>query len=675
MKLPHITNTIDRIGNVAQENTFKMKSSRKAFQILSDLYSDKPLAIVRELGCNAMDSHTMAGHDKPFHIHLPNSLEPWLIIQDFGTGISHENIYNIYTVYFESTKTESNNQIGCLGLGSKSPFCYTDTFTITSITNGVKRIYNAFFNEQSTPAIALVSTTDTNESNGVAIQIPIQQKDFTSFHDAVKRAFRFFDVKPTITGGMMIWDEDKPLFEGEGWKSFEKLGYQESYAIMGGVTYPIDISKVDRKYYGMLAKGGLVIHFGMGEVDFTPSREALSYHEHTIKALEAKLEYIKSDFASRINTMIADAPNVFDAIHMVYNLKTKFAYIDGMNIADSIMWKGLEIGDPIKFIREIIKSTTQESCVTYYKPAYYKQKISTNIMPSLESNSKWYIDDLGKGSMSRIKQYVRDNENQKICLFTDEAHFALLTKGFPKDIFNKTSDLPKFIPPAKKKRMSNPNSVQKVKGAYNVYTIGDTSVKSWTAEEIDPNDSNVDYPKYYLVKNKENWDFSFEIKGIKKTINDKNYLMRVMQFMGIDTSELVMVGERNVKNLPKSCKEFVKYANDNIDLSYDDGVADAFYYSSHVVNTIQSHKNFSLLNKKNCFVIFINTIVENCKKYEKFKFINPIIEDELDDRSKVTKIKTENKAYHHLANKMGTYSWEVDTLMDIVLALDAGKIR
>ena len=138
------TNSIEQIGNVTEESQFKIKVSPKAFQILSSLYSDKPLAIVRELGCNAMDSHVASGQsNRPLHVHLPNTLEPWLTIQDFGTGISHENIYKIYTEYFNSTKTNTNDQVGMLGLGSKSPFCYTDNFTITSIFQGVKRIYNA----------------------------------------------------------------------------------------------------------------------------------------------------------------------------------------------------------------------------------------------------------------------------------------------------------------------------------------------------------------------------------------------------------------------------------------------------------------------------------------------------------------------------------------------------
>lgn len=237
MKLNTNTNTIERIGNVTEEAQFRMKTSQKAFQILSDLYSDKPLAVVRELGCNAADSMTAAAKaNQPFNIHLPNSLEPWLTIQDFGTGISHNDIYDIYTVYFASTKTNSNSQIGCLGLGSKSPFCYTDNFSVTSIVNGEKRIYNAYFNESGTPAIALMSTDITNEKNGVAIQIPVKSGDFNDFIEAVKKAFRFFDVKPTITGGKIEWDASNPMFQADDWAFYDRMAdryHGESFAIMG----------------------------------------------------------------------------------------------------------------------------------------------------------------------------------------------------------------------------------------------------------------------------------------------------------------------------------------------------------------------------------------------------------------------------------------------------------
>ena len=85
------------VSNVGQIGEFRIRNSAKAFNILSSgLYANKIRAIVRELSCNAVDSHTAAGKmDCPFDVHLPNSLEPYFSIRDYGTGLSHEQVTNI----------------------------------------------------------------------------------------------------------------------------------------------------------------------------------------------------------------------------------------------------------------------------------------------------------------------------------------------------------------------------------------------------------------------------------------------------------------------------------------------------------------------------------------------------------------------------------------------------
>ena len=113
-------------GSVDNNPQFTITASGRAFKILSDgLYSDKIRAIIRELACNARDSHVAAGNTAPWDMHLPTYDENWFSIEDFGTGMSHEDVINVYSRYFASTKTASNDFVGQLGLGSKSPFSYT----------------------------------------------------------------------------------------------------------------------------------------------------------------------------------------------------------------------------------------------------------------------------------------------------------------------------------------------------------------------------------------------------------------------------------------------------------------------------------------------------------------------------------------------------------------------
>ena len=75
MKLHSSTHTVEKSGNF-EENQFSIEASAKAFMILSDgLYSNKILAVIRELSTNAYDSHVDAGRRV---IHLTyTSLLAW----------------------------------------------------------------------------------------------------------------------------------------------------------------------------------------------------------------------------------------------------------------------------------------------------------------------------------------------------------------------------------------------------------------------------------------------------------------------------------------------------------------------------------------------------------------------------------------------------------------------
>ena len=184
------------LGNVSQTGNFQIKNSPKAFGILSSgLYSNKVKAIIRELSCNAWDSHVQSGNSDPFDVHLPNELEPWFSVRDYGTGLSHEQIMSLYTTYFDSTKTGSNDFVGALGLGSKSPFSYTDNFTVTSVVDGWKGIYSAYIDDQGLPAIAQMSSSDTDEANGLCVSFSVKETDFYAFRDESQRVYPYFAVK------------------------------------------------------------------------------------------------------------------------------------------------------------------------------------------------------------------------------------------------------------------------------------------------------------------------------------------------------------------------------------------------------------------------------------------------------------------------------------------------
>lgn len=417
-------------SGTSNTQAFRMQASRKAFSILSDLYSDKALAIVRELGCNAYDSHAVNGNtNQPIEIHVPNVIEPWLEIRDFGTGISPKDIYDIYTVYFNSTKTESNNQIGCLGLGSKSPFCYSDSFTVTSITNGMKHIYSAYFAENGMPTLSQMGQEKTDEHSGLSILIPIEKDDFGSFRDAVKKAFRFFDVKPTITGGMIEWDKNDILFQGTDWKS---LKTKENYAIMGGVAYPIDLYQFTFDERKFMEKTGLVMYFEMGEVDFVPSREALSYCEQTKKSIREKINRIKSEYVTNFMSELKNKENIYEALVLVNSSKDK-EYLFPQNTKFS--YEGYDITYPSTFLKTHMSYGDYSEQLLLLKN-WRGTRVTVSHRSQVSVNDLWMVNDVEKGGKTRIIAHHKadmlankENDRTSISVFSMEDMKTLVALG------------------------------------------------------------------------------------------------------------------------------------------------------------------------------------------------------------------------------------------------------
>jgi hypothetical protein len=650
MKLQTATTTIEQIGNISQEAQFTMKTSRKAFQILSDLYSDKPLAIVRELGANAKDAMVAAGKgDQPFHVKLPNALEPWIVIEDKGTGISHEDIYNVYTKYFESTKSESNDFVGCLGLGSKSPFCYSDNFLITSTHQGVKRIYNAFFSQTGTPAISLMSTENTDQGNGLAIQIPVKLADVNTFCNAVAKAFRFFKIKPSITGGTIDWKINKVMFEGEGWEAHEGFTYGECYAIMGGVTYPVDRYKLSHEAQNFCAKGGIVMYFDIGELDVTPSRESLSYDDATIKALESKFVFIKKDFEEKLTKTIEDKPNLLEALRAHWSLSRTFAHLT--TDFDNVKWRGIELSNPTLLISKISKGDV----ITHSFTKYSRSKYRESVFVSIDTKAKWYVDDLAKGTTARVKQYLRNNNEDILCVFSKEAYDDLLNHKdakyrFDASMFIPASTLPKVVHTPK-------GGTRTPKVGFNVYTFGTSWHSKWDSETFD----SAKPPKYYIVKEGGKWDFS--IQTTFGGISGKSSLRSLLRFLKLGESDVVMVSPQNEKHLAAFSKNLKDVANDiKIDLD-EDTIATAQHYNTDIYENVKKNSKFNKLKQDSDFVVFVNKV---CKAHQAVKKYEQILGMFNMSKGKPAVLDSQCPITNLVVNRMGRYGWEVEDILTIL---------
>jgi len=629
MILQETTNTIEQIGEFTEQAEFSIKASKKAFGLLSGMYSDIFLGIIREISVNSLDSHIVAGKtDVPIDIHLPNALEPWLSIKDFGTGISHKDIYSIYTTYFESTKTNTNEQTGCFGLGSKIFLAYTDSSTIYSITDNVKRTYSVFFNEKGVPCISLVHQANTNECNGLEVQIPVKSSDFDKFKEATYRACRFFDVKPNITGGKIDWNLDKPDFQGTFWQSHQKQN--QSVAIMGKVAYPIDSYRVSGENYDIIRKAGLVINFNLGELEITPAREALVYSEHTLNNLNAKIELVKKDFVAKVEETIKSSPNLLDAMKALYMLNNQWSFLNSSMINGKVMWNKVEITDPRRSIKHICGEIKN-----YSKRIWGRSKWSESEYPALDNNALWYYDDLKRGSQKRIVSFVRNQPDSSNGSFhvsvnlVDQAGMKkLIGSGFPASIFIPTSTLPAVA----SNRASMGTKNVKPKGIITLYSIGYTRRTSWDSVQFDLATGTA--PKYYIVKDSNS--FKFDAMQLKSKdgrnllkITDKDSVEKYLKYAGINSADVRMVSKGNEEVLKKlgskSLASRIEKDTPSIDF---EKIQKARYLNSCTTNQLVKHKLFNKLSDNNPFKIFVNESVAILKEEEKYGDICGYIEED-----------------------------------------------
>lgn len=320
---------------IAAPTRFKIKASAKAFKILSGFYSEPILAIPRELGANAWDSHVKAKNtDKMFEVHAPNTLEPWFSLRDFGTGLSPAAIDTIYTTYFESTKTSDNDSDGCMGLGSKTPFNYTDNFNVTSFYKGQKHVYNCFIDESGSPSILHVVTQDSTEHNGVEIKFGVKIGDIGMWQDKISRAYEPFRYRPTIVGAKIEYKPREYIYTGKRWSMRKNDGgyYNRGCnAFMGNYCYPINAGALRNALHNVpngngykleqaLNYGNFDFFFDIGELEVAPNKEQLQYEDNNattlaiISAIQAAVAELKEMVYKNIET-----PNSrWEAMHL-YN--------------------------------------------------------------------------------------------------------------------------------------------------------------------------------------------------------------------------------------------------------------------------------------------------------------------------------------------------------------------
>lgn len=327
-----------RVGDLGGEKvamSFDQNSLAHIMSVLTDLYSDPELAILREYSTNALDAQKRAGVTRPIEVYTPNGLSPFVKVKDYGIGMDAEDIRNVYSQYGASTKRDSDEFTGMLGLGCKAALTYTNQFTVDAVKDGVRTQVVVSRTEDGSGVMEILSQTETEEPNGVEISVPVKRNNL--FHRKAMEFFRF-------------WDEGTILLNGSeperisGRKLTDEItlvaGMDRDYIIMGNVAYPVDEEhQIHRRTWQ--SQFGVIARVEIGEVSFTPSREALQYTLRTEKTLKEIKETFSQNLRSAAQRDIDAAESHPDAVKAL----TEWTRIlhGGLRQNHSFEYRGVEI--------------------------------------------------------------------------------------------------------------------------------------------------------------------------------------------------------------------------------------------------------------------------------------------------------------------------------------------
>jgi hypothetical protein len=380
------------------------------------VYSHKERAVIRELSCNAYDSHVEAGNPEPFDVHLPTSLEPWFSVRDYGTGLSDREIRKNYAGIGISTKRDSNKTIGCFGIGSLSPYSLADSFTVKSWLNGVVRTYSCYRDEDRKPVVALLTESATDECNGLEVSLSIEGRVYEFEREAVE-VFQWWEHTPNINNQNTIRKceerRSQYIFEGEDFGL--TAGYGDMFAVMGNIGYRIsdDLGSFNCDGY---------LKFELGELNFDTARENLSMDDKTKAAIKAKTIEVKDKLGEVAAEQIEQMPTAFKKAQLAGSLGSG------------------QIGKYIKMNLDKFRLPEPSKPVTYWQSRYNgSEKYTTKYIP-VGKDTEYYLH---KDRMTtRIKSYLKDmNSGYTMVILTPS---EVSECKIDADVLQDLDDLPKI---------------------------------------------------------------------------------------------------------------------------------------------------------------------------------------------------------------------------------------
>ncbi len=429
MKLAQHDNKLEsNVKTVSQD--FGIGDASVVIEILRNrLYEHKVRTLVQEYMCNARDASREVASNKRIIVSVPNRLSPVFKVRDFGPGITPDRMANVFTKYGASTKRNSNGQTGGFGIGAKSAWSYTDSFTIVSITEGTKRTYVAHTGVSNQGRLDLLAEISTDEETGTEIQIAIKPDDSRDFKNSILRASYFWksSERPEFRGitvgeesfhtpGLMI-GKHLEVIKTNLPDFLDKSYHDKSGMVIDGIFYSITdklsnkINSVSELYHCF--KTFSLLHVGNGIVEVGANRESIADSEYTRDQLVKLTNEAREDFIVYIK-------NAFKAAKTNAEWLTTYKELDLLGYVDEYSQFGNYKIDRGGILSEDFGDISMVHVTNNYRSQ--KVKLTHSITPRIYLNcadAVYYIDNEKESTVTqnkRIREFFEKNRKANLIL-------------------------------------------------------------------------------------------------------------------------------------------------------------------------------------------------------------------------------------------------------------------
>lgn len=350
-----------------QENTFSIAQNAFMAELLSrKLYTKPELAVVRELICNALDASL-----NRVDVELPSALKPTFTVRDYGTGLSKEDMLCLYSTYGFSTKRSDNTQIGGFGVGSKSPFALTDTFTVSSVYQGVRTDY-VCYKDTGFPKIKEVQSAHTDEHSGLCVSVPIGS--VSSFNaearswlsDAFMLGYTGINVNHIEKKNVLIETDEFIVLKAKSRFS------DDVYIAMGPTKYVASGVRLDKLRYGY----DLVLKANIGDYPVSASRENIEIDSKVKENLQQRVGRLLSEYIDKESNRILLSARMKLRDIFSANIGVEKALVDHMSYVKDTVYNDIPHTrlHNVKFLKYLSSKYNKKLSLTSYKNVLNPEK-------------------------------------------------------------------------------------------------------------------------------------------------------------------------------------------------------------------------------------------------------------------------------------------------------------